>query len=73
MNAITAVYELARVPSIHTRHNILIDDDEPRFRLSYMELLAGDQRSIGEASTGQAAIAKLNRMLKNPDHMMPMR
>ena len=59
MNAITALYELARVPSIQTRHNILIVDDEPRFRLAYMELLAGEQRSIGEASTGQEAIAKL--------------
>lgn len=59
MNAITALYELARIPRIQTHHNILIVDDEPRFRLAYMELLAGGQRSIGEASTGQAAIAKL--------------
>ena len=59
MNAISALYELARVPTIQMHHNILIVDDEPRFRLAYMELLAGEQRSIGEASSGQAAIAKL--------------
>lgn len=59
MNAITALYELARVPSIQMHQSILIVDDEPHFRRAYMELLAGDQRSIGEASTGQEAIAKL--------------
>jgi diguanylate cyclase (GGDEF)-like protein/PAS domain S-box-containing protein len=59
MNAISALYELARVPSIQTQQNILIVDDEPRFRCAYMELLAGALRSIGEASTGQEAIAKL--------------
>jgi len=60
MNAITALYELARVPSIQTYQSILIVDDEPHFRSAYMELLADDQRSICTASTGQEAIAKLN-------------
>ncbi|UCV20650.1 putative bifunctional diguanylate cyclase/phosphodiesterase [Ferribacterium limneticum] len=59
MNAITALYELARVPGIVSRQNILIVDDEPHFRHAYKELLAGEQRSIDEASTGQEAIAKL--------------
>ncbi|AXS80149.1 EAL domain-containing protein [Dechloromonas sp. HYN0024] len=59
MNAITALYELANVPTIQACQNVLIVDDEPRFRRAYMELLAGDQRSITEASTGQEAIAIL--------------
>ncbi len=59
MNAITALYEIAKVPSVQMHQNILIVDDEARFRLAYMELLAGDQRSIGEAGTGQVAISKL--------------
>ncbi|NTV70348.1 MAG: EAL domain-containing protein [Azonexaceae bacterium] len=61
MNAITALYELARVPGIQLRQNILIVDDEPHFRRAYSELLAGDQRSISEASTGQEAIAQLKQ------------
>src|SRR3990167_3053776 len=59
MNAIPALYELARIPGIQSRQNILIVDDEPRFREAYKELLAGDRRLISEASTGQAAIARL--------------
>lgn len=59
MNAITALYELAKLPDIQVQQNILIVDDEARFRRAYMELLAADQRSICEASTGQEAIAKL--------------
>ncbi|AXS79087.1 bifunctional diguanylate cyclase/phosphodiesterase [Dechloromonas sp. HYN0024] len=59
MNAITALYELAKVPTIQTCQNVLIVDDEPRFRRAYMELLADNHRSISEASTGQEAIATL--------------
>ncbi|MCG2578401.1 EAL domain-containing protein [Dechloromonas sp. XY25] len=59
MNAITALYELARIPSLQTHQNILIVDDESRFRLAYRELLADDERTIDEASTGQEAIARL--------------
>jgi diguanylate cyclase (GGDEF)-like protein/PAS domain S-box-containing protein len=59
MNAISALYQLARVPRIQTQQNILIVDDEPRFRLAYSALLAGDERSISEAGTGQEAISKL--------------
>ncbi|PKO49394.1 MAG: hypothetical protein CVU31_00090 [Betaproteobacteria bacterium HGW-Betaproteobacteria-4] len=59
MNAITALYDLANVPTIQTSQNVLIVDDEPRFRRAYMELLASEQRSISEASTGQEAIAIL--------------
>jgi diguanylate cyclase (GGDEF)-like protein/PAS domain S-box-containing protein len=59
MNAITALYELAKVPRIEASQNILIVDDEPHFRHAYMELLASKERSIDEASTGQEAIAKL--------------
>ena len=59
MNAITALYELARVPGIQSQQNILIVDDEPHFRHAYTELLAGDRRLISEASTGQEAIARL--------------
>ena len=59
MNSITALYELARVPRVQAHQNVLIVDDEPRFRHAYLELLAADQRSIGEASTGQEAIAIL--------------
>ena len=59
MNAITALYELSTVPRIQAQQFILIVDDEQRFRDSYVKLLAGDQRSIYEASTGQEAIATL--------------
>ena len=59
MNAITALYELAKVPGIQVHQNILIVDDEPHFRQAYSQLLAGDQRSISEASTGQEAITQL--------------
>lgn len=58
MNAITALYELARVPSAQTHQTILIVDDETRFRQAYKELLASDQREILEAGTGQEAIAR---------------
>lgn len=59
MNAINALYELAKAPSYQSHQNILIVDDEPRFRSAYKELLAGDQRLICEASSGQEAIAEL--------------
>lgn len=59
MNAISALYELARIPSIRVHQHILIVDDEPHFRRAYKELLAGEHRSINEASTGQEAIARL--------------
>jgi len=59
MNAITALYELARVPRIQAYQSILIVDDESRFRRAYKELLSADQRSIDEASTGQEAISRL--------------
>ena len=59
MNAITALYELAKIPTVSTQQNILIVDDEARFRSAYTALLDSDQRVIDEASTGQEAIAKL--------------
>lgn len=59
MNAITALYELAKIPSVSTQQNILIVDDEARFRSAYSTLLASDQRCIREASTGQDALTIL--------------
>lgn len=59
MNAINALYELARIPDVPTEQNILIVDDEPRFRHAYRTLLAADDRKIGEAGTGREAIDKL--------------
>ena len=59
MNAITALYELAKIPTVSPQKNILIVDDEARFRSAYSALLDSDQRFIDEASTGQEAIPKL--------------
>lgn len=59
MNAITALYELAKIPSVSNQQNILVVDDEERFRHAYSALLRSDQRLIDEASTGQKAIAIL--------------
>jgi len=59
MNAISALYELSNIPGIQQHQNILIVDDEARFRSAYKILLAGEQRTVSEAATGQEAIALL--------------
>lgn len=59
MNAISALYELSNNPGIQQHQNILIVDDEARFRSAYKILLAGDERTVSEAATGQEAIALL--------------
>lgn len=59
MNAINTLHQFTKVPSPDSLQNILIVDDEQRFRFAYSNLLAHEQRSIEEASTGQEAIAKL--------------
>jgi len=56
MNAISALYELSNIPGIQQHQNILIVDDEARFRSAYKILLAGEQRTVSEAATGQEAI-----------------
>ena len=59
MNAMSALYELSNIPGIQQHQNILIVDDEARFRSAYKVLLAGEQRTVSEAATGQEAIALL--------------
>jgi len=61
MNAINAINALANIPCIElSQQQILIVDDEVRFRTAYRSLLAHERRKIDEAASGKEALAKLS-------------
>ncbi|HXE37381.1 MAG TPA: EAL domain-containing protein [Azonexus sp.] len=61
MNLASGINPIKSIPDLPELQHILIVDDEPRFRVAYSELLAGDGRSIEDCGSGKEALQRLER------------
>ena len=59
MDIVSGIDPMKDIPDITGVSQILIVDDEPRFRSAYRELLAGKDRHIEECATGREALQRL--------------
>lgn len=59
MDIVSGIDPMKEIPDIAGVSQILIVDDEPRFRSAYRELLAGKNRRIEECATGREALQRL--------------
>jgi len=59
MDIVSGIDPMKEIPDIAGMSQILIVDDEPRFRSAYRELLAGNDRRIEECATGREALQRL--------------
>lgn len=61
MSTLSDIDPVTPIPDLAESRNILIVDDEARFRSAYRELLAAPGRNIEESSCGRDALRRLDR------------